>query len=126
MNTEPLLSVTIPLELTNGNKGQGHKWYKSDTVRKQIEKLLIKEGLEREPFDHPVRLVMTRILKSKQQLWDTVNFWRGNSKQLVDALVAVGWFVDDSTKWILEPAIGLQDASQRKNGPATKIDLYLP
>lgn len=121
---EKVLDVILPLDLTNNNKGQGHKWYSSAKERVKMEQLLIKEGHKRKPFSFPVKLRMTRILGPKQRLWDAPNFWRGNSKQLIDAMVAMGWFKDDNTKWIKEPVEGIQDPSQREIGPAVRVELF--
>lgn len=121
---EPVVSVTLDIELTNNNKGQGHKWFSSAKERTRLERVLLDFCGKRKPFKFPVRLRMTRILGPKQRLWDATNFWRGNTKQLVDAMVATGWFKDDNLKWIHEPVEGVQDPSRRDIGPAVKIEIF--
>jgi hypothetical protein len=118
-----LLSVTLPLELTNRNDGQGHTWHRTAGDRQSIERMLIFERLKRTPFDHPVTLHLTRILGKGQRFWDADSGLRGNSKQLIDSLVSVGWFHDDSFKWITEVRF-FQDASQKKNGPAVLVEVF--
>jgi hypothetical protein len=113
----------LPLELTNRNDGQGRSWHRTAGDRQSIEKLLIFERLTRIPFDHSVTLCLTRILGKGQRFWDADSGLRGNSKQLIDSLVAVGWFHDDSVKWIEEVRF-FQDASQKKNGPAVLIEVF--
>ncbi len=81
------------------------------------------QDLKRDPFDFPVKITLTRILGPNQRLWDADSVLRGNAKQLIDSLVAVGWFHDDSMKYIVQ-VIGAQDATQRENGPAVSIEVF--
>ena len=118
-----ILRETIKLNLTNGNDGQGRAWYKSAATRKAIEQQLKVQDLKRDPFEFPVKLTLTRILGPNQRLWDADSVLRGNAKQLIDSLVAVGWFHDDSMKYITQ-VIGAQDATQRENGPAVLIEVF--
>ena len=96
---EPL-TLRLPIELDNGNAGRGSRWFRSSNVRKKIEKVLRQLGLAREPYDVPVSLTITRIVGKGQRLWDADSIGRGNAKELVDALVAVGFFHDDGPKFI--------------------------
>lgn len=121
--TQPILTAVVPLDLTNSNDGQGHAWYRTAALRKAIAVQLDKQGLRREPYDFPVRLVVTRILGPRQKQWDADSILRGSYKQLQDELVCQGWFHDDSTKYITA-VDGRQDGSQRENGPAVKIEVY--
>jgi Holliday junction resolvase RusA-like endonuclease len=96
-------TVELPIELTNGNDGRGGKWFSSAKVRKQIEMILIAGGHRRaEPFDGPVSLLITRVMKKRQSAWDADSWQRGNLKELIDALVSVNWFVDDGPRYISE------------------------
>ena len=119
----PILTQLLPFELTNNNQGRGRAWYSSANVRKKIERELRLLGLEREPFEFPVVVRVTRILGKGQRLWDSDSILRGNSKELIDSLVVCGWFHNDSPKWIVETQAG-QDASQRANGPAVLIEVF--
>lgn len=110
----------LPIELTNGNDGRGSKWFSSAKVRKSIEETLRAMGLDRQPFDAPVNVHITRILGKNQRLWDADSILRGNSKELIDALVAVGWFHDDGPKYI-KAVTADQDATQRENGPSVIV-----
>lgn len=120
---KPLRATLLPIELTNGNDGRGNKWFSSAKVRKQIEQTLRALRLEREPFNHPVRVHVTRILGKGQRLWDSSSIGRGNWKEIEDALVAVGWFHDDGPQWITETRF-FQDANHRPDGPATLVAVY--
>lgn len=118
-----ILDVMLPIELFNKNDGQGHHWSKSHRTRQRLEQELRILKQVREPFDFPVRVVATRILGKKQRFWDSSSVLRGTYKQLEDALVACGWFHDDSYKWITD-SHGKQDGSFRKHGPAIRIEVY--
>lgn len=96
----PLLSVELPVELTNGNDGRGSKWFRSAKVREQMEKLLRSLGHVYSPIGFPVVIKVTRLLGKGQRLWDASSGFRGNWKELEDAMVVCGWFHDDSPKWI--------------------------
>ena len=43
---------------------------------------------------------MIRLLGKGQRLWDYDSIGRGSAKELLDAVVATGWFVDDGPQWI--------------------------
>ena len=118
--TDALLDVTLPIELTNGNDGRGSKWFSSAKVRKTMEATLRTLGLVRKPFDHPVRVLVVRIVGKGQRLWDHSSTGRGNWKEIEDAMVVCGWFHDDGPKWITEVRF-YQDDTQRHVGPAIRV-----
>jgi hypothetical protein len=115
-----MIETTLPIELTNGNDGRGSRWYKTATTRKKIEQLLRAAGLQRTPFEFAVDVHLTRVLGKGQRLFDADSLLRGNSKELIDALVAVGWFYDDGPKYIKKVTAD-QDANQRDNGPCVIV-----
>ena len=55
-------------------------------------------------------------------LWDADSVLRGNAKELIDSLTALGWFHDDSPKWIVA-VDGRQDASRREIGPMVEVEV---
>ncbi len=96
-------TAEFQIELTNGNDGRGGRWFSSSRMRKQIEEILRADGHKRKsPFDGSVSLMVTRVLGARQKRWDADSFQRGNLKELIDALVVLGWFVDDGPKFISE------------------------
>ena len=113
----------IDIELLPAVIDRGGHWGKTAARRKEYEGWLRQHGKTRKPFDQPVRIEMIRILGKRQRLWDADNCGRGNAKQIIDALVAVGWFHDDKPKWITE-ATFTQDDSRRDIGPCTEIRIY--
>lgn len=104
--TEPILKVTLPIALTNGNEGRGGHWYAAAKRRKQYQRTLAMfgnlHGMKREPFPFPVRVVVTRVLAKGQRLFDSSSLGRGNWKEIEDSLVACRWFHDDGPKWITQ------------------------
>jgi len=119
----PILRVLLNLELTNGNDGRGGAFWASAKRRIEYEQYLGHVFQKRQPFEHPVRLRITRVLGPKQRLWDADSVLRGSAKELIDALVAVGWFHDDGPAWITE-AVGVQDSGRRDAGPATIVEVF--
>ena len=111
-----LIDVILPIELTNGNDGRGSKWFSSAKVRKQVEAHLRTLEFTRAPFEAPVEVHVIRILGKNQRLWDSSSIGRGNWKEIEDALVVLGWFQDDSPKWITETRF-FQDATRRGPRP---------
>ena len=97
---ELILRSILPIELTNGNTGRGHKFWASAKARKDAEKIIRACGLVRKPFDFPVTVRVIRMFRKGQRPWDSSSVGRGNWKEIEDALVACGWFHDDSYKWI--------------------------
>tara|TARA_R110000782_G_scaffold124751_3_gene216246 strand:- start:909 stop:1373 length:465 start_codon:yes stop_codon:yes gene_type:complete len=126
MKTEsqkPILTEILPIELTNSNDGQGHSWHRGAKFRKQVERKLAAQGFRREPFPWLVRLEITRVLGRRQSKWDSSSVLRGNWKEIEDALVVLGWFEDDSTKFISHSA-GYQDDTRRADGPCIEVRVF--
>ena len=120
-----ILSVTLPMELTNKNKGQGHSWHHTADDRKDCETCLRALGHIRKPFKAKMNMRITRILGKGQRLWDQSSVLRGSAKQLEDALVFCGWFVDDSPKWV-GLVIGDQEIPKKRGKPQVKIEVFQP
>ena len=115
--------VELPIELTNGNDGRGNRWFKPAGIRKKIEAVLRLTGQVRgKPFQRGVLLRITRVLGVRQQLWDSDSIGRGNSKELVDSLVAVGWFEDDGPKHIRETQFA-QYVPDKRGKPSVIVEV---
>lgn len=112
----------LPLELTNNNAGQTRHWSAANKQKRTFADTLSKMRLRSTPPTHKQSVVITRILGPRQALWDADSVLRGNAKQLLDSLVDAGYFVDDGPKYISE-VVGRQDASNRKNGPAIRVEI---
>ncbi|MEM7697211.1 MAG: hypothetical protein AAF236_02265 [Verrucomicrobiota bacterium] len=124
---DPIARLDLPIELTNGNEGRTRHYKKSHSQRKKYESIISLIGGRRTPFDHPVVVVVTRILGRGQAKWDASSFFRGNYKEIEDAMVALGWFADDSPKWI-PLVIAVQDGNARKGNvraePSIRIEIF--
>lgn len=83
--------------------------------------ILASSGYKREtPYSERVNLTITRILAPGQRLWDADSVLRGNAKELIDALVELGWFKDDGPRCI-GVCDGRQDVTRRVEGAAVEI-----
>ena len=120
-----VLSVILPIKLTNSNDGQGHTWHRTAKIRKDYGNCLKALGHVRKPFKRKVNFRITRILGNGQRLWDQSSVLRGSAKQLEDALVSCGWFVDDSPEWI-GLVIGDQEVPKKRGLPQVKIEVFQP
>lgn len=119
---KPVLSTVLPIELTNSNDGRGGSFWKSAKVRKDSEKMIRALGLTRTPFEFKAVVVVTRMMRKRQRLWDSSSVLRGNWKELEDSLVACGWFVDDNPAHIAL-TVGMQDI-RKFDRAAVKVDVY--
>jgi hypothetical protein len=115
-------TVNLPFELTNGNDGRGSKWFSSAKLRKKFEADLRKMRMIRSPFLFPVTVHVVRVLGKGQRLWDTSSLGRGNWKEIEDALVACGWFHDDSPRYITMTTFD-QDECRRSLGPFIEVTI---
>ena len=115
-------TINLPFTLTNSNNGRGHHWGGSAKIRKQFEADLRKLRLTRSPFMFPVNVHVARVLGKGQRLWDTSSIGRGNWKEIEDALVACGWFSDDSPKFITMTTFD-QDECRRSSGPFIEVTI---
>ena len=110
--------ILLPVKLTNSNDGQGRGWFSSAKERKRLHRILI-DFRRKKPFPK-CDVIITRILGKRERLWDSSNILRGNSKQLIDTLVELGWWKDDGPKFIRH-CDGRQDCDRRDAGPAVEI-----
>lgn len=113
----------LPHELDNDNRGRRKSEFVAAKRRKKIAELLWPEFRKTTPYAEPVVIVITRILGKGQAFWDPDSIGRGSAKELIDTLVELDWFHDDSHKYI-RGCIYDQDDSRRAIGPTTKISVY--
>lgn len=116
---KPSLCVVLPIELTNGNEGRSKHWGSAAKRRKSIAEVIVATVKVR-PVETPTRLTITRILGKGERLYDADSLGRGNAKELIDALVAVGFLPDDGPRHVVECRF-VQDASRRASGPAVEV-----
>lgn len=120
---KPVLAVVLPIELTNGNEGRSKHWGKAAKLRDEYELWLRCEGYARKPFPFPVCVHVTRVMGPGEARWDYSSVGRGNWKEIEDALVALGWFVDDSARYIRDVRF-FQHDSDRHLGPKIWVEVF--
>jgi hypothetical protein len=123
MSTSPgITTLLLPIALTNGNAGRTQHFGASAARRRKYERIIRTMFPNQKPFDTPVLVKVTRVLGRGQRYFDSSSVLRGNYKEIEDALVAAGFFHDDSRTWIRN-TIPDQDNSRREIGPAVEITI---
>lgn len=115
-----VVELILPIRLTNGNEGRKKHWGKTAAFRKLCEQWCRVWFPRQKPFEHAVRVVVTRILAKRERLCDESSLGRGNWKEIEDSLVAVGWFHKDDPTWIAK-VDWAQDTSQRLDYPRISV-----
>ncbi len=115
-----MIEFTLPVPLSNNNDGQTRHFSASVKWKTLYRKALL--GRRGSRPDYPQSIVITRILGKRERLWDADSVLRGSAKQLLDSLVEAGFFIDDGPKYLIE-AVGRQDAGNRSEGPAVKVEI---
>jgi len=116
------VTLTLPIELTNGNEGRSKHWGSAAKRRAEYERIIRLLRPHPHPLAPPVRITVTRILGRGQRHYDADSLGRGNAKEIIDAIVAVGFLPDDGPRYVSE-VVYRQDASKRAFGPATEITI---
>ena len=118
-----LHEVTLKLNLTNSNDGQGWSWKRAAAQRNSIRHYFRQHELQRQPFELPVSIQVTRIIGPRQRHWDADSILRGSMcKALIDTMVEFGWLHDDKREWV-QQVVGKQEVD-RISGPAVRIEIY--
>lgn len=116
------MTLVLPIELTNGNDGRTKHFGAAAKRRDRYERLIRILHPRPAPVRTPVRLTITRVLGKGQRLFDADSLGRGNAKELVDAIVAVGFLPDDGPAHV-HAVDYRQDATRRRSGPSTEITI---
>lgn len=118
------MTLTLPIDLTNGNEGRTKHWGSAAERRKSYERIIrawYRKG-ERVPVETPAKLTITRVLGKGQRLFDADSLGRGNAKELIDAIVAAGFLPDDGPRHVVSCEYR-QDATRRISGPAVVVEI---
>ena len=136
-----LFTMVIREKLTNNNAGQGRGWHTSAKDRKTFDSKVAQsmivtfddegtmayapfaESLAGTQLTDLVSLTVTRVLGPNERLWDADSILRGNSKQLLDAIVGTGLLKDDNPKYV-SLVIGFQDKTRREIGPCIEVGFF--
>jgi len=113
-------TLVLPIELTNGNEGRKKHWGSAARRRKQYEATIGLLYGRPKLIASPVKLTITRVLGKGQRLFDRDSLGRGNAKEIIDAIVAVGILPDDGPRHLLGVEYR-QDATRRSDGPSTEV-----
>lgn len=116
------MTLTLPIELTNGNEGRSKHWGAAAKRRAEYERIIRTKYPKAAPVPTPCRVTITRVLGPRQQRFDADSLGRGNAKELVDAIVACGFIPDDGPQHVVEVTYR-QDATRRRSGPSTEITI---
>lgn len=116
------VTLTLPIELTNGNEGRSKHWGAAAKRRGEYESIIRLLRPNPWPIETPVRLVITRVLGRGQRLFDVDSLARGNAKEVIDAIVAAGYLPDDGPRHVVSCEYR-QDATRRFEGPATVVEI---
>ena len=115
------MTLVLPIELTNGNEGRSKHWAPAHKRRKEYELTIRSEYPHPKPVKTPVKLTVTRVLGKGQRRFDADSLGRGNAKEIIDALVAVGFLPDDGPKHVVEVDYR-QDSVTRPEKPRTVVE----
>lgn len=116
------MTLVLPIELTNGNDGRTKHWAPAAERRREYEATIALLHPRPRPVPTPCRVTITRVLGPKQRPFDADSLGRGNAKELIDAIVAVGFLPDDGPRHVLEVTYR-QDATRRGDGPSTEVTI---
>lgn len=120
----PLATVEIDWALSNRNDGRGYHWRRTHRERMTLDAVVrAAEVPPQVPFTTPVVLVVVRVIPAGGRRWDECSVGRGNAKELIDAMVAGGWFHDDSPKWIRH-VVWCQDARTRPDTAKIGVQIW--
>jgi hypothetical protein len=109
------------LKSVNEFTGPKSMFKRSNELLKFLELLHYQKLGRIETPQHRQRVTYTRVLAKGAKLLDSANITGGSLKQLQDAMKQVGFFVDDSDKWIdIQTA---QEATERPERGYTLVRL---
>lgn len=116
------IDLTLPLDLPSRNQIDVMHWSARHRLRQEFEDALSLAGVCFEANTRQGRwlLTITRLLGRRQRVFDDDNAV-GGAKQLIDALVRCGWFVDDGPDFLVVRVA--QDAGDRAAGPAVRLQV---
>lgn len=110
------MTLVLPIELTNGNEGRSKHWAPAHKRRREYELTIRSEYPHPKPVKTPVKLTVTRVLGKGQRRMDADSLGRGNAKEIIDALVAVGFLPDDGPKHVHEVTYRQDDTRRGERG----------
>lgn len=111
---------TLPMAVRSGNRGRGYHWSHAVRLKRVCALHLHAAGFRRlNPPDFRQVVTFVRVLGPRERLWDEANLALSSFKQLQDAMTDLGFWHDDSPRWLSTRFE--QDATARAAGPAVRV-----
>ena len=116
-------TLVLPIQLLSKNKRDKLHYQAKNRLRQEYQAIIqTKYSRRGEPTPQVrQRATITRILGPRERRFDQQNVGAGSAIELVDALTAAGYWVDDSEKW-LETRFE-QGMSKKFKGPAVTVEI---
>ncbi len=119
--SEPL-TLILPIQLLSKNARDKLHYRARHKLRQDYQDIIRTKYPRRgEPPRVKQRAIVTRILGSREREFDQQNIGAGSAVELIDALTAAGYWVDDAPRW-LETEFR-QDSSPTIKGPAVMVEI---
>lgn len=117
------LTLVLPIQLLSKNARDKLHYQAKNRLRKDYQSIIETKYPRRgEPTPQVrQRATITRILGPRERRFDQQNIGAGSAIELVDALTASGYWVNDSEKW-LETRFE-QTQSKAERGPAVRVEI---
>lgn len=119
--SEPL-TLILPIQLLSKNARDKLHYRARHKLRQDYQDIIrIKYPRRGEPPRVKQHATVTRIMGRRERLFDQQNIGAGSAVELIDALTAAGYWVDDAPRW-LETAFR-QNNSPTVTGPAVMVEI---
>lgn len=119
--SEPL-TLILPIQLLSKNARDKLHYRARHKLRQDYQNIIRTKYPRRgEPPQVKQHATVTRIMGQRERLFDQQNIGAGSAVELIDALTAAGYWVDDAPRW-LETAFR-QDNSPTVTGPAVMVEI---
>lgn len=116
------LTLILPIQLLSKNARDKLHYQARNKLRQQYQDIIqTKYPRRAEPPQVRQRATVTRILGPRERRFDQQNIGAGTAIELVDALTAAGYWVDDNETW-LETRFE-QGSSKKLKGPAVAVEI---
>ncbi len=117
-----LLTLELPIQLLSKNARDKLHYRARHKLRRDYGAVIeLTYPRREEPPRVKQRVTVTRVLGSRERLFDEQNVGAGSAVELIDALTAAGFWVDDAPRW-LETAFKQGDHLGVK-GPAVVVEI---
>ena len=117
-------TLVLPIQLLSKNDRDRLHYRRRSALRLSYQSIVeLTHPRKHETPREPQRVTVTRLMGAHERPFDLQNVGAGSAVELIDALKQLGWFRDDSARW-LEPRF-LQRPNDRDPGPACLVEIEL-